>query len=392
MALLALPVAGCSSETTKEQEENGADTAGADAGQDAAVENDERLVITADWLNKSLSFIDLDALLAGASSREEVLVESVDLSAYSPGPLEVQTTPDGKTALVTVSAGFFAIPLSNLLVGVAETIPNDPGKLLFIDLDSMQVVDEVDTGHGPMGIGITPDGTRAFVPHFGSNHVAVVDVVGRQLLEQVEVGPFSEEIALDDTGSVGVFSYSAAGNFRSFGTDDMEGTLSPEVQLTGDAAGVAFFPGTKTAFLVQAPNVLASEPSAGYAGYNIVDVSDPQAPTILEEVRFDTEFVIQYPAVAVRGRGTVIVPVVMNGTLSLREYALRGETVAVERSIEVAPSTALFGAFVVAVAKQRYAICALPGERALSVTDLDTEHSFTVSWLPDAGPAGVAIR
>jgi hypothetical protein len=36
------------------------------------------------------------------------------------------------------------------------------------------------------------------------------------VLERVPVGPFSEEIALHDSGEVGIFSYSALGNVRTF--------------------------------------------------------------------------------------------------------------------------------------------------------------------------------
>lgn len=379
---------GCDGSEAATPDNSGQDTRRSDAGQKAADEHDPRLVVTADWLNKSLSLLDLDTLLAGVSSREEALIESIDLSAYSPGPLEVQITPDKKTALVTVSAGFFSIPLSNLLVGESQAIPDDPGKLLFIDLDSRQVVAEIDTGHGPMGIAITPDGSRAFIPHFSDPHVAVIDVVARELLRRVEVGPMSEEIALDDTGSVGIFSYSATGNFRTFAASDMAGTLSPDVSAPGDAAGVTFFPGTKTAFVVQAPNVITGDVS----GYDIVDVREPQAPVVLDQVRFDSESVIQYPAVAVPGRGTVIVPVVGAGKLSLREYGLSDGAATVQRSIDIMSVTALFGAFSLAVVNQKYVLCALPGERALSITDLESELSVTVPWGQKAGPTGVAIR
>jgi hypothetical protein len=384
-----LAVGGCGSEGSGDPSQNGPQAAdgGADGGSGDGEGSGARELITADWLNRSLSFLDLDALLAGASDREEVLLDTLDLSDHAPGPLVVQITPDRKTALVSISAGFFAIPLANLLVG-ADAIPTDPGKLLFIDLDSRQVVGELQTGDGPMGIAITSDGSRAFVAHFSSNHIAVVDVVERKLIEQVEVGPFSEELVLDHTDTAVIFSYSAAGNFRTFGAADPTATLSPDVPLPGDAAGVAFFPGTRIAFLVQAPNVITQDPP----GYTVVDTAQPAAPVVTQDVRFEpTEAVVQYPAVAAPGRGTVMVPVVAGGRHVLREYALDGDGASLEREIDITEAT-VFSAYGLAVHEQRQVICTMPLERLLSVTDLDTESSFTVPWLPEAGPMTVVIR
>jgi hypothetical protein len=135
--------------------------------------------ITADWLNKSLTILDLDKLEAGAK-RKDVVVATIDLSKYSPGPMEVAVTPDGKTALVSISAGFFTIPGSAFLVN-ASSIPADPGTLLMVDLSARKVVAELDTGKSPMGILITPDGTKAFVTNFGSAAIAIIDIVHRNL-------------------------------------------------------------------------------------------------------------------------------------------------------------------------------------------------------------------
>ncbi len=388
--------AGCAAQTGDDEPgpEPGEDasTAGNGGGggeQDGGLDGEQtgRLLVTADWLNRTLSLVDLDALVDGAATRDEVLVASIDLSAYSPGPLVAEITPDGKTALVSISAGFFALPLANILIGGA-TIPAGTGQLIFIDLESRQVVGEVVTGDHPTDIMITKDGTRAFVGHFSQSYVTVVDVAARAVIENVEVGFFSEELDQDDTGTVAAVSYSAAGNFRTFGTADMAGTLSPEVVLTGDAAGVAFFPGTKAAFMVEAPNVLNGDP----AGYNVMDVSDPTSPVMLDEVRFENDPVIQYPAFSVPDRGTVMLPVTLEGKMMLREYALEDGKAVLTRTIDTGAPSTLFPAFSGVADGQGHVICPLPNEQLLTVTDLETEQSFSVPWGTAAGPTGVAIH
>ncbi|MFM2416805.1 MAG: hypothetical protein RL385_1528 [Pseudomonadota bacterium] len=345
-----------------------------------------KLVITADWLSQSITFADRDKLEAPGATRGSVSLGELKLPEFSPGPLELELTPDKKTLLVSVSAGFFAIPGAGIAVN-AGAIPQGPGKLLFVDVDSRKVEAAIDTGDGPMGAACTPDGKRAFVAHFGSGDVAIVDLVQRKLLSRVNVGSFAEELAFDDTGSVGVVGYSAAGSVRTFAVDDMEGTLSPSVELTGDSAGVAFFPGTKIAMVAQTSNAILSQAS----GYTLIDVSTPTAPRVLEDVRKD-DGNISYPLVATGARGTVLMPVTQGGRLVLREYALEAEKVTLRQEIDVGDAQ-LLSALGVTFDGAHSAIMARPSSRSLVITDLDAGSSKVIPWQQDvAGPADVVVR
>jgi len=55
-----------------------------------------RLVVTADWLNQSLTLLDYDKLTDGQTDAAAATVGSIDLSSWEPGPVEVEITPDGK--------------------------------------------------------------------------------------------------------------------------------------------------------------------------------------------------------------------------------------------------------------------------------------------------------
>jgi DNA-binding beta-propeller fold protein YncE len=346
----------------------------------------QSLAVVAEWLNRSLSIVDLAQLKEGAT-RASATVATIDLSQYDPlGPLDVAITPDGKLALVSISAGFFSFSGAAAYVG-AMSVPSGPGKLVFVDLAQRAVVGDVDTGNGPMDIAITHDGKRAFVPHFGSTHVAVVDIAQRVVEKRVEIGPYSEEIELDDTGTVGVIAYSAAGDVLGFNPTDLQATLSPPVSLTGDAAGVAFFPGTKSAYIVQAPTPL----NGMLGGRNVVDVTNPSAPVVTENVR-STDAPGAYPCAPVPKRQSVVVPTSKNKMLAVDEYKLgpMGEAMLVQ-TLPIAMISTL-GAYGIVVDPAGRLLMASPGERFIAVADLEAKKAFTVPWpgeLP--GPADIAI-
>ena len=358
-----------------------------DGGADASSGGSEaQLAVTCDWLDHRLSIVDLAKLKKG-KAREDGLVGEVDLSAYPAGPLNLTIVPGTHLAVVSLSAGFFSLsPLAGVIVD-AKNIPTDPGKLLFVDLDKRKVVSELVTGRHPMGIAITPDGKRAFVTHFGTPEVAVIDIEKRSLVKSVNVGPLSEEIVLDDSGEVGIFGYSAAGNVRTFGSSDFEGTLAEGITLTGDSAGMAFFPGTKLAYVVQAPNPVTS----AKGGHTLVDVSDPQHPKTLEDVRLDAA-PNAYPALSDAERHSVLVPGAIGSKFSLEEITLdaKGAT-QVSQTIPLGTANVL-GAYGMALGANGRVWLASPAARGLVAVDLDAKSSYPVAWGTDnASPTFIAL-
>jgi DNA-binding beta-propeller fold protein YncE len=353
--------------------------ASADAAQGVteggAAVSPRELAISADFLNKTLTVFDVAKLKPGAK-RADVMVASIDLSKYSPGPLSLNVTPDGKTALVSISAGF---------LGSFIDVPSGNGTLVFVDLTSYRVSGELFTGKSPMGIAFSKDGKRAFVGHFSENYFAIVDMEKRTF-QRVNTGAgYNEELSIDDTGTVGILTYGPAGNVKTFSVDDPAGSLGQTSGLSGDAAGVAFFPGTKYAYLVQAPTVL----TGNVGGHNVVQVEDPKRPVAGDNVRMGS-FPSVYPAAAVKARGSVVYPSTADGTLSLVEMKLEGALAKQVQSVPVAPNDKL--AYGVGATRAGRVLLASSGDHYIAVVDLETKQAFTVPWeMSQSGPTEVKL-
>ncbi len=344
------------------------------SGTDDTSATGQGLAITADFLNQKLSIVDIDKLTKGAT-RADALVGTVDLSNYSPGPLDLAITPDGKTALVSISGGW---------LGSFTTVPAGNGTLLFVDIPSRKVVAELFTGKSPMGIAITKDGKRAFVGHYAESYFAVVDIAARTYTKIQTGAQYNEEIALDDTETVGILSYGTSGNCRTFSVANPS-TLGKTTGISGDAAGVAFFPGTKVAYVVESPTPLTL--NAG--GHVLVKVTNVSAPTTSNHVS-SMQSPNWYPVTPLPSRKTVAIPAVKNGTLSLVEMKLNGTTAQQVQSITVgAVEKIAYGAVTDPSGR---VLVAVPGEHFVGVIDLASGTAFTVPWeVSESGPTTIRI-
>ena len=60
-----------------------------------------------------------------------------------------------------------------------------------IDTASNTVVATIPVGVNPVGVAITPDGTRAYVTNEGSNTVSVIDIATNTVVATISVGASS---------------------------------------------------------------------------------------------------------------------------------------------------------------------------------------------------------
>lgn len=350
----------------------------------------QKTAVTADYLHRTLSFIDFDTVVSQPDAGTSARLGELDLSQYEQAPYGVKLTPDGRTAIVTLSPGFFIVPGAAALLLGDPTMPTGPSKVLLIDVASKSVKSEIETGDGAAGITTSPDGRLAFVTHTATRDLSVIDLQAGTLLQQIDTGgTFAEDVQLDDTGTVGIVTCldsDTGKSARTFAVADVPITLSAPIPLENDAAGVPFFPGTKMAFVVLAYNPINS-PTAGYA---LIDASDPHAPVKLIETKWTDAIYVTFAALAAPTRGTVLMPVASEGNLEMREYALGAGDVTLENSWPVTPLTG-FGPFGVVLDRQGRMLMTLPGNRALGVLDLRDGRASTVPWFPEPGPIGIDL-
>lgn len=348
------------------------------AGDDAAtpaVDQEPLLAVTADFLKGTLSFLDVRKLKPGAT-RSDVVVDTVDLSGYAPAPLALNVTPDGQTVVVSVSAGF---------LGAFIDVPPGSGMLVFVDVATREVTGTLDVGDSPMGIVFSADSRWAYVGLYGEGYLAVVDMEDRTYTPVRTGANYNEELAIDDSGDVGILTFGPTGNAKTFAVGGTPTALGETRGLSGDAAGVAFFPGTRTAYLMQAPTVLT-----GYlGGHDLVDVSDPQSPRTSDGVRM-TGAPMTYPVTPVHARQSVAFPASVDGTVSIVEMRLQGaEAIEVNR-VEAGPAESL--AYGITETPDGRVLVAVPGEHYIGVVDLETQESFQVPWeQSESGPTEIKV-
>lgn len=235
-----------------------------------------RRVVTADWLNQSLSVLDYDRLVKGAATRDQALIATIDLRSYAPGPIEVVVAPDGKTAVVSVGPGFFATSLMERLFGLPTNLATT-GTALLVDLDAGSVLAEVSPPSPPMGLAISPDGKRAFTADHSGSTLSVIDLQQRTIATSVQVGGSPEETSLSPDGTLGVVNTDSDGSIRFFDPADPAATLSAPLFIGADPGGAAFIPESHRLVIGK------SLPSGSeVAGFSVVDTTTPAAATVVE--------------------------------------------------------------------------------------------------------------
>ena len=335
-----------------------------------------RLVVTADWMARSLTLLGLERVIDPGCTASDARVATIDLAQWAPGPLELRITPDGHTAVVTVGPGFFG-GSGGSLIGTPN--PELAGTLLLVDLVDHTVI-ELHVANAPIGIAIAPDGSRAYVAEYGfsgavGHQIAVVDLRARTLVAEVEVGNSPEEIALSADGTIGAFAVDGASSLRVFRTADIAGSLTAPFMTGNDSSGLTFVPGT-TRFVVT--NSISST-------FSIVDVANPSAPLIVATPRIGAA--VPYGATWIPGTTDVLLVMGVPAAL-VRVSATDPMAMQVHTSL----SAGAFPLGAAITADGRYALVAHAQRHLLSVTDLSTHAVHSISWLSAPGPTYVAIQ
>jgi len=375
--VFGLALGACSSSSAPADGSGGA--SGMTGAGGAGVE--PRLVVTADWLNQSLTLLDYAKLVDGESDGPSSVLRSIDLADWEPGPIEVEITPDGATAVVSVGPAYFdGLPG---LVGDPE-IP-EGGTLLIVDLES-GVADEVQTQDVPLGIAISPDGTTAYTANYGTgaargSSLSVIDIPGRRIIEEVEVGSGPEQVALSPDGSLGIVNIVSGRGIRIFQTFDVAGTMSEVLETGSDPSDVTFLDGNDRAAV------------ANTLGFNVtlIDTSDPSSPSVVSSVPVGGG--IPYGLTYLPSRNELLAPTNPTGPgtpTNLITIARTGETLTPSAPLQLLGEN--FPLTAAADAAGDFAFVAHIVDQKLSIIDLETGDSRAVSWLAGPGPSYVVVQ
>ena len=119
--------------------------------------------------------------------------------------------------------------------------------------------------------------------------------------------------------------------------------------------------------------------------------SDPRDPTVVVDVHVEGA-PVAYPAVSVKARNSVVVPINSAGILQVQELTLNSDnSVSVRQTID-AGSVNLLGAYGISVDKDGRLLMAVPALRQVVVVDLDAASAFAVPWEMDvAGPTDIIL-
>lgn len=381
--LLVLPLllAGCGGD------EPGGGGAAADAGSDAGGGGDggpaapPRRLVTADWMNRSLSVLDYDAVVGGAATRDEALVRTIPIDAAGAGPIEVAMAPGAGQVLVAVGPGFFDGVVGGL-VGVTGLTRE--GTALLVDLETGEVVKDLETPAAPMGAAVTPDGALGFTSDHKGSTLSAHDLVAKKRLSSIEVGGSPEEVSVSPDGKAGVVNTDSDESLCFFETADPAGTITPPLHVGGDPGRSTFVPLAKKVVTGKSLNLRGTD----QPGYAVLDVSDLAAPRVLEHVLMDDG--VPYAADLIPGTTRVLLTLGVS-QCALREVDVGGDAAAEVRTIVLPCEKPGLPLSTAVDAEGKYAFVGILGDNALFVVDLGTGESRRIPWLGAAGPTDVAL-
>ncbi|MEZ4370598.1 MAG: hypothetical protein R3B07_07225 [Polyangiaceae bacterium] len=337
-------------------------------------------IVTADFLEQKLTVLDYSKVIAGSADVADVRAKSIDLAGYSPGPLQIELTPDGEQALVAVGPGFY--DSLGVIFGFPEVTGD--GALLVVNLSDDSVA-QIPTASAPMGVAITPDGKYGLSVNFGTklaggSTLTRVDLESKSVVEEVEVGGSPEQVRLFD-GSLGMLNTASQGGVRRFDPTDVEGSLSAVVPTSDDPSDIAFVSASKAVVI----------DSRGTAGYSVVtlDNGDPGI-TVVEQVPTNG---LPYGICHIPGTSQVLVGIATGVPAHVVRVDV-GTTPSTEvTTYDLGNTSSTFIINVSCSPDGKFAFAAIPNENALAVLNLESDEVHHITGWSNTAPtyAGVFL-
>jgi len=378
LATCLLLLAGCSDSTTDAR----AQDSGADAADTGAAQPPGRLALSADWLNGSISLLDFDALLEDGATREQALIERVDLGDYAAaGPYSITLTPDGSRAVILLSEGAGATLAP--LVGIdASTIPVGEGAVVIFDIASRDVLADFPSAAAPFQAVIDPEGERAYVTSLGNDDdgtLSVFDLQALTKLEEIAVASFTEGVALSPDGNRGVVIGATSG-LQFFDPLDVEASLSAPLQIAVDSSSAVYLPGGERLVVAN---------SRDPASYALLDVSLPGEATVLVDAQPPGGF--PFAIAGVGDSSEVVLPIYNLGALKLLHVDASNDALDVLSEVDV-PDAQTFPHTANVDPDGRFVLLGNEGDREVMIIDLTDQSVRRIAWLPEPGPTALVVQ
>lgn len=190
-------------------------------------------------------------------------------------PHEVETSPDGKIAVVanygdrpspgssltvidleskkvirTIALGEYERPhgLAWLEGNRVAVTTEGSADLVVVDVVSGEVVASIPTEQSVSHmVAVTPDGKRAFVANIGSGSMTAIDLVARKKLRDIATGAGAEGIAVTPDGTEVWVTNREADTISVIGTDSLE--IEETIEAGGFPIRIEFTPDGRSALV-----------------------------------------------------------------------------------------------------------------------------------------------
>jgi YVTN family beta-propeller protein len=114
----------------------------------------------------------------------------------------IDTATNTVTATIAVGAGPLGVAVSPDGSKVYITNDNDnPGTVSVIDTATNTVTATIPVGVAPVGVAVSLDGSMVYVANFGSGTVSVITTATNTVIATIPIGPSPEGLAVTPDGS-----------------------------------------------------------------------------------------------------------------------------------------------------------------------------------------------
>ncbi len=190
-------------------------------------------------------------------------------------PHNVQVSPDGRWAWVTVNADIEPTAKEaekHAATGMSKReheAMSDIGQVWVIETATDRVVEKILVGKHPAHVVLTPDGRVAYVTNGGENTVSVVDTEARKTIATIPVGAYPHGIRVSPDGREAYVANLKDGTVSVIDTEARREVA--KIAVGKGPAQVGFTPGGSTAFVS-----LSQE--------NAVAVIDPTSRKVVKKI------------------------------------------------------------------------------------------------------------